>query len=74
MFLGVPDFPVGPLDGALYVQFLVESPDSVSAINCVFHAFKWLHQVAGLEPPTFHPIIIATKKGALRFIRSVSIS
>lgn len=68
MFLGVPDFSVRPLDGALYLQFLLESSNSVSAINCAFYAFKCVHKVAGLESPTLHPTIIAAKKGALRFV------
>ena len=68
VFLGVPDFSVRPLDGALYLQFLLESSNSVSAINCAFYAFKCVHKVAGLESPTLHPTIIAAKKGALRFV------
>ena len=68
VFLGVPDFSVRPLDGALYLQFLLESSNSVSAINCAFYAFKCVHKVAGLESPTLHPTIIAAKKGALRCI------
>ena len=73
MLLGVPDFSVLPLDGALYLQFLLESSNSVSAINCTSYPFKCVHQVAGLESPTLHPTIIAAKKGALRLVsRSAS--
>ena len=68
MLLGVPDSPVRPLDGALYLQFLLESSNSVSAIYCAFYAFKCVHKVSGLESPTLRPTIIAAKKGALRFV------
>ena len=36
-----------------------------SAIN---FAFKWLHQVAGVDSPTLHPIVISAKEGALRLV------
>ena len=39
-----------------------------SAINCAFYAFKWLHQVAGVDSPTLHPIVIYAKEGALRLV------
>ena len=59
-------FPVSPVDCALYLQYLQESSKSASAINCAFYAFKWLHQIAGVDSPTSHPIVIAVKEGALR--------
>lgn len=66
--LGVPVFPVGPLDCPLYLQCLLQSSKSASAINCAFYAFKWLHQVAGVDSPTLHPIVIAAKDGSLPLV------
>lgn len=65
--LGRPWFFCPPF-GRRPIQFLLESSNSVSAINCAFYAFKCVHKVAGLESPTLHPTIIAAKKGALRFV------
>lgn len=62
-------FPIGPLDCTLYLQFLLQSLKSVSAINCALFAFKWMHQVAGVDSPTLHPTFIAAKDGALRLVR-----
>ena len=39
-----------------------------SAINFAFYAFKRLHQVAGVDSPTLHPIVISVKEGALRLV------
>ena len=66
--LGVPDFPVSPMDCALYLQYLLESSKSASAINCAFYAFKWLHQIAGGDSPTLHSTVITVKEGALRLV------
>lgn len=66
--LGVPVFPVGPMDCALYLQSLLQSSKSATAINCAFYAFKWLHQVAGVDSPTLHPIVITAKDGAVRLV------
>ena len=44
--LGTSDFPVRPIDCALYLQHLLESFKSVSAINCAFYAFRWAHLLA----------------------------
>ena len=33
----------------LYLQFLLQSSKSASAINCEFYAFKWLHQAAEVD-------------------------
>ena len=66
--LGVPDFPVSPMDCALYLLFLLESSKSTSAMNCAFYAFKWPHQIAGVDSPTLHPTIIAVEEGALRLV------
>lgn len=54
--LGVPVFPVGPMDCALYLQSLLQSLKWASAINCAFYAFKCLNQVArdGFSYPTPH--------------------
>ena len=66
--LTVPVFPVGPMDCAFYLQSLIQSLKSASAINCAFDAFKWLHQVAGVDSPTLHPIVITAKHGAVRLV------
>ena len=66
--LGVPVFPVVPIDSALYLQFLLQSSKSASAINCAFYAFKWLRQVAGVNSSTLHPTVMAAKERALRLV------
>ena len=66
--LSVTTFPVSPMDCALYLQFLLQSSKSASAISCAFYTFKWLDQVVGVDSPTLHPIVISTKEGALRLV------
>lgn len=38
--LGTSEFPVRPIDCALYLQHLLELSKSVASINCAFYAFK----------------------------------
>ena len=64
--LGTSEFPVRPIDCALYLQHLLESSKSVASINCAFYAFKWVHLLAGVDSPTLHPTVIAVKEGAVR--------
>ena len=64
--LGTSEFPVRPIDCALYLQHLLESSKSVATINCAFYAFKWIHLLAGVDSPTLHPTVIAVKEGAVR--------
>ena len=66
--LSVTTFPVSPMDCALYLQFLLQSSKSASAISCAFYTFKWLDQVIGVDSPTLHPTVISTKEGALRLV------
>ena len=53
--LSVPDLPVSPMDCALYLLYLLESSKSTSAIHSAFYAFKWPHQIAGVDSSTLHP-------------------
>ena len=64
--LGTSQFPVRPTDCALYLQHILESSNSVSAINCAFYAFKWVHLLAGVDSPTLHSTVVAVKDGAVR--------
>ena len=64
--LGTSEFPVRPIDCALYLQHLLESSKSVDSINCAFYSFKWVHLLAGVDSPTLHPAVIAVKEGAVR--------
>ena len=64
--LGTSEFPVRPIDCALYLQHLLELSKSVASINCAFYAFKWMHLLAGVDPPTLHPTVLAVKEGAVR--------
>ncbi|XP_020607326.1 uncharacterized protein LOC110046006 [Orbicella faveolata] len=64
--LGTSEFPVRPIDCALYLQHLLESSKSVATINCAFYAFKWIHFLAGVDSPTLHPTVMAVKEGAVR--------
>ena len=57
--LGTLEFPVRPIDCALYLQHLLESSKSVATINSAFYAFKWIHLLAGVDSPTRHPTVIA---------------
>ena len=66
--LGVPYFPVSPVDCALYLLYLLESSKSTSAINCAFYAFKRPHQIARVDSPTLHPTVVSVKEGALRLV------
>ena len=68
--LGTSDFPVRSIDCALYLQHLLESSKSVSAINCAFYAFRWANLLAGLDSPTLHPTVIAVKEGAINIEKS----
>ena len=70
--LGVPDFPVSPMDCALYFLYLLESSKSTSAINCAFYTFTWPHQIAGVDSPTLHPTVITVKEGALRLVSQLA--
>ena len=64
--LGTSEFSVRPIDCALYLQHLLELSKSVASINCAFYAFKWMHLLAGVDPPTLHPTVLAVKEGAVR--------
>ena len=64
--LGTSEFPVSPIDCALYLQHLLESSKSVASINYAFYVFKWVHLLAGVDSPTLHPTVIAVKEGAVR--------
>ncbi|XP_068684808.1 tyrosine recombinase EUBREC_2677-like [Montipora foliosa] len=64
--LGTSQFPVRPIDCALYLQHFLELSKSVASINCAFHAFKWMHLLVGVDSPTLHPTVIAVKEGAVR--------
>ena len=61
--LGTSEFPVRPIDCALYLQHLLELSKSVASINCAFYAFKWMHLLAGVDSATLHPTVIAVKEG-----------
>lgn len=47
--LGVPGFPVGPMDCALHLQFLLQSSNSASAIKCAFQPL-----ILGKKPSRWH--------------------
>ena len=64
--LGTLEFPVRPIDSALYLQHLLESSKSVATINCAFYSFKWIHLLAGVDSPILLPTVIAVKEGAVR--------
>jgi len=62
--LGTSEFPVRPIDCALYLQHLVESSKSIVTINRAFYVFKWIH-LAGVDSPTLHPTVLAVKEGSV---------
>ena len=66
--LGVPVIPICLIDCSLYLQFLIQSSKSASAVNYAFYAFKWLYQFAGVDSFTLHPAIITAGEGALRLV------
>ena len=57
-------FLVEPISCAMFLQYLLDSTKSASSINSAFHAFKWLHDLAGFSSPTSHPTVIAVQEGA----------
>ena len=63
--LGTSEFPVRPIDCALYLQHLLESSKSIASINCALYSFRWIHLLAGVDSPTLHPTVVAVKEGAV---------
>ena len=59
-------FPVSASNFALFLQHVLESSSSVSSINSVFYALKWVHNLANVPSPTDHPAIIHLRDGAIR--------
>ena len=62
--LGTSQFPVRPIDCALYLQHLLRLSKSLATINFAFYVFKSIH-LAGMDSPTLHPTVIAVKEGAV---------
>ena len=68
--LGIGAFPVDPIHCTLFLHYLLDSTNSVSSINCALYAFKWLHELAGVNSPTSYPTVVAVKEGAVRLALS----
>jgi len=64
--LGASEFPVRPIDCALYLQHLLESSKSVATMNCALYAFRWMHLLACVDSPTLHPTVMPVKEGTVR--------
>jgi len=53
---------------ALYLQYLVETSQSASAISSAFYSLNWAHRLAGLSSPAENPFVISVRDGAIRLL------
>ena len=62
--------PARPLCIAMYLLELTEDAlqknSGCSAIDSALYGIRWAHKIAGLEPPTEHPTVLAALEGARR--------
>ena len=49
---------------ALYLQHLIDTTHSQSAVDSAIYANQWVHTMAGIPSPTNSPIIHAIKEAA----------
>ena len=52
-------FPASTEHVALYLQYLLNTTRSHSALGCAIYGIQWAHNLAGIPSPTDHPIIQA---------------
>ena len=66
--IGVDVLPAQPLMIALYINDLLESSKSASVLESAFYAIQWAHKLAGVESPTFHPVVRAALEAGKRAV------
>jgi len=63
---GISYFPVNDCHLALYLQHLSEAKGSKSAVEEAVNSLAWVHNLAGLSPPSASPIVRVTVEGLKR--------
>lgn len=66
--LQVAVLPADPLHVTLFLQYLVETSKSASAINSAFYSINWAHRMSGFPSPTDHPFVALARDGAIRIL------
>ena len=65
-FPEVQAFPASPLGISLYLNDLRKESGSKSAMEAAVYGLKWVHEMAGLDNPTDHPLVRSVLEGAHR--------
>ena len=60
--------PSGSLHDALYLQHLIDTMHSQSAVDSAIYAIQWTHTMAGIPSPTNSPIIHAIREAGKRLV------
>ena len=63
-FPEVQAFPASPLGISLYLNDLRKESGSKSAMEAAVYGLKWVHEMAGLDHPTDHPLVRSVLEGA----------
>lgn len=61
-------FPAKTEHVALYLQHLIDTTHSHSAVDSAIYAIQWAHNMAGIPSPTNSPIIHAIREAAKRLV------
>lgn len=61
-------FPAKTEHVALYLQHLIDTTHSQSAVDSAIYAIQWAHAMAGIPSPTNSPIIHAIRDAAKRLV------
>ena len=61
-------FPAKTEHVALYLQHLIDTTHSQSAVDSAIYAIQWAHTMAGIPSPTNSPIIHAIREAAKRLV------
>ena len=64
----VQHFPAKTEHVALYLQHLIDTTHSQSAVDSAIYAIQWAHTMAGIPSPTNSPIIHAIREAAKRLV------
>ena len=60
--------PAKPLHIALYLSFLIQKGRSAAPVEEAVNALSWVHQMAGVEDTTVHPMVQQVLAGARRIL------
>ena len=64
----IQHFPAKTEHVALYLQHLIDTTHSQSAVDSAIYAIQWAHTMAGIPSPTNSPIIHAIREAAKRLV------